>query len=105
MPAKLLGRTQNREFAFLKTEKPIDAPVFTPGETVPTTLGQEVFSISLLGKSSGYATCIGRTCVKAMLDLMHPLANTDSFGLTCGNSPVFDFQSGKFVGITIACLR
>src|ERR1700743_197067 len=29
--ATLLGRTRDRLFAFLKTEKPIDAPVFTPG--------------------------------------------------------------------------
>lgn len=101
VPVTFLGRTQDRQFAFLKTEKPIDAPVFSPGDTVPTVLGQEVFSIAMLGKSSGYPTAVGRTVVKSMLDVMHPLANTGSFGLTCGNSPVFDFQSGKFVGMTI----
>ncbi len=98
--AKLLGRTQDRLFAFLKTDEPIDAAVFTPGDTAPSTLGQEVYAVALLGKSGGYGTYVGVARVKSLLDLTHHMASTDSFGLTKGLSPVFDIQSGNFTGIT-----
>ncbi len=104
VPAKLIGRTKNRLFAFLKTEKPIDAPVFTPGEMTKTSLGQQVFSIARLGKAGGYEPYVGTSRVKELLDLTHPMANTDSFGLTRGTSPVFDLESGKLVGITFPAM-
>ncbi|HUO08070.1 MAG TPA: PDZ domain-containing protein [Phycisphaerae bacterium] len=102
--AKLLGRTQDRLFAFLKTEKPVEAPVFNPGDLAPSSLGEEVFAIAILGKSGGYQTYTGATRVKAILDLTHVMVNTQAFGLTRGTSPVFDLQSGKCVGITLPAL-
>jgi S1-C subfamily serine protease len=104
VPAKLLGRTQDRLFAFLKTDEAIDATVFAPGEKAPTTLGQEVYSVALLGKNGGYATYVGVSRVKSLLDLTHHMASTDSFGLTKGMSPVFDSASGDFTGITYPAL-
>ncbi len=102
--AKFLGRTQDRLFAFLKTTKPIEAPVFEAGELAPSSLGEEVFSIAILGKSGGYQTYTGVTRVKALLDLTHIMANTQSFGLSRGTSPVYDLHSGNLVGITLPAL-
>jgi hypothetical protein len=104
VPAKFLGRTQDRLFAFVKTDEAIDAPVFTPKDMTPSTLGQEVFSVALLGKSGGYATYVGVTRVKSLLDLTHHMVSTDSFGLSKGMSPVFDMKSGGFVGLTYPAL-
>jgi hypothetical protein len=104
MPAKLLGRTQDRLFAFLKLEKPIDAPVFEPGEIVPAKMGQEVFSVAILGKSSGYPTYVGMSQVRTVMDLTHTIASTSTFGLTRGMSPVFDTETGKLTGITLPSL-
>lgn len=102
--AKFLGRTRDRLFAFLKTEKPIDGDVFNPGEIAPSTLGQEVFSVALLSKAGGYDTYVGTTRVKGMIHLSHLFANTDSFGLTRGMSPVYDLKTGNVVGITTPAL-
>jgi hypothetical protein len=104
VPAKLLGRTRDRLFAFLRTEEPIDAAVFTPGDTLPTTLGEEVYAVALLSKSGGYGTYVGVSRVKSVLNLTHRMVSTDSFGLTKGMSPVFDMQSGNFVGFTYPAL-
>jgi len=104
VPATFLGRTRDRLFAFLKTDKPIDAPVFTPGEIDNTALGQEVFAVAILSKSGGYQTYVGATRVKAILDLTHTMVNTQSFGLTRGTSPVFDLHSGNLIGITLPSL-
>lgn len=103
-PAKLLGRTRNRLFAFLKTERPIDAVPFAPGPVAETRLGQSIFAVAMLGKSGGYQTYVGRSEVRAILELSHTLGNTASFGLTRGTSPVFDVASGNFVGITYPAL-
>jgi serine protease Do len=101
VPAKLLGRTRDRLFAFLKTNDPIDAPIFDPGEMADATLGEQVFSPSMAGKTGGYETMIGVSRVKASLHLTHTVMGTDSFGLTRGTAPVFDLDSGKVVGISM----
>ncbi len=96
--AKFLGRTRDRLFAFLKTEKPIDGEVFDPAEMAPSSLGEEVFSVALLSKAGGYDTYVGVSRVKGLIHLSHLFANTDSFGLTRGMSPVYDLKSGKSGG-------
>src|ERR1051326_1410505 len=48
-PAKFLGRTRDRMFAYLKTEKPVDATPFSIGDTKPTKLGQQVVSFAISG--------------------------------------------------------
>ncbi|HVT81483.1 MAG TPA: PDZ domain-containing protein [Phycisphaerae bacterium] len=100
VPAKLLGRTRNRLFAYLKTEKPVEAPAFEPGNGKEVKLGQSVFSVAISSESGGYTTYMGKSEIRAMVNLSHTLANTSSFGLTRGNSPVFDSATGDFVGIT-----
>src|SRR4051812_11153028 len=67
-PAKLLGRTRNRLFAYLKTEQPVEATPFETGPTAETKLGQQVFSVSVSGQSGGYTTFIGRSDVRVVLD-------------------------------------
>lgn len=103
-PAKLLGRTRNRLFAYLKTEKPVEAPPFAPGEGKEVKLGQPVFSVAIAGESGGYITYIGKSEIRTVINLSHTLANTASFGLTRGNSPVFDSVNGNFVGLTFPSL-
>jgi serine protease Do len=104
VPAKMLGRTRNRLFAYLKADKPIDAAPFDPSTMADPKLGQTVFSIAMLSKAGGYQTYIGRSEVRALLELTHTLASTASFGLTKGTSPVFDATSGNFVGITVPAM-
>jgi serine protease Do len=100
VPAKMLGRTRDRLFAYLKTDAPIDVTPFSMGNTKDPVLGEDVFAVGISKASSGYATYIGRSDVRAILDLTHTLGNTASFGLTRGNSPVYDSASGAFVGLT-----
>ncbi len=101
VPATMLGRTRNRLFAYLKTEKPVDAPPFDPGDMAETKVGQEVFGVAILGKAGGYQTYIGKSEVRAVVEFNHTLGSTASFGLTRGTSPVYDVASGAFVGITV----
>jgi serine protease Do len=101
VPAKFLGRTRDRLFAFIKTTDAIDAPVFEPGDMADAKLGEEVFSPSMAGKSGGYETMLGVARVKAILHLTHTVMGTDSFGLTRGTAPVYDLNSGQVVGISM----
>jgi serine protease Do len=100
-PAKFLGRTRNRLFAYLKTEQPVEATPFDVGALSEAKLGQQVFSVSVSGRAGGYATFVGRSDIRVLLDLNHQLIGTASFGLTRGTSPVFDINTGNFVGITL----
>src|SRR5262249_55532529 len=59
VPARMLGRTRNRLFAYLKTEKPLDAAPFAWTSTKDVALGQPVFSVALSSKDLGYTTYIG----------------------------------------------
>ncbi|HVS69678.1 MAG TPA: PDZ domain-containing protein [Phycisphaerae bacterium] len=101
VPAKFLGRTRDRLFAYMKTTEPIDASVFDPGEMADVKLGEQVFSPSMASKNGGYETMVGVTRVKAMLHLSHVIVGTDSFGLTRGTAPVYDLDSGACVGIAM----
>ena len=60
-----------------------------------------VFGVAILGKSGGYETYIGKSEVRAVVELYHTLGSTASFGLTRGTSPVYDVATGAFVGITV----
>ncbi len=102
VPAKLLGRTQNRLFAFVKAEKPIEAEVFKVPATGAPALGETVFSAGILGKGSGYSPYAGVTTNKAVLELTYTVVVTQTGGLTRANSPVFDRQTGNLVGITLS---
>jgi len=104
VPAKFLGRTKNRLFGFIKLEKSIEAPVFEPGDIGPSKLGQDVFAVGLMGKASGYATYVGISQVRTLMDLTHSVASTGTFGLTKGLSPVFDLHTGNLTGITLPSL-
>ncbi|MCL2645739.1 MAG: PDZ domain-containing protein [Phycisphaerales bacterium] len=102
IPATFLGRTRNGLFAFLKANEPIDAPVFTPPSDMPTPkLGEEIFAVGLMGKGGSYAPSVGVSRVKTILRLRRSAACAGSFNLTCANSPVFDAQTGAFLGITL----
>jgi serine protease Do len=104
VPAKMLGRTRNRLFAFLKTDKPVDETPFTPGTMGDIKLGQSVFSVARIGSAGGYETYIGKSDVRAVVDFSHTFISTASFGLTRGNSPVFDVSTGTLVGLTLPAL-
>jgi serine protease Do len=101
VPAKMLGRTRNRLFAYLKTDKPVEGTPFKTGESQDIKIGEPVFSVAISGQSGGYTTYMGKSEIRAIIDLSHTLGNTASFGLTRGNSPVFDATTGSFVGITM----
>jgi S1-C subfamily serine protease len=101
VPAKFLGRTQDRMFAFIKLDTPTEAPIFQSGDMTPPKMGDTVFSIALLGKAGGYTTYVGVARVKTIMDLTHVVAATTSFGLTKGTSPVFSAETGKLIGITL----
>lgn len=101
VPAKMLGRTRDRLFAYLKTETPIDATPFSLGDTRDVTLGENVVAVGISRASAGYATYLGKSDVRAILDYTHVMGNTASFGLTRGSSPVYDADTGAFVGLTI----
>ena len=104
VPAKLIGRTRNRLFAYLKTDAPVEGTPFVAGDMTDVKLGQQVFSVAISSSAGGYTTYTGRSDIRAVLDLSHMLGNTASFGLTRGNSPVFDLATGKLVGITLPSL-
>lgn len=101
VPAKMLGRTRNRLFAYLKTDKPVDGVPFVPGDATDIKLGQQVFSIAISGSAGGFTTYAGKSEIRAILELTHTIGNTASFGLTRGNSPVYDAVTGKFAGLTL----
>jgi len=105
VPAAFLGRTRNRLFAYLKTEKPVDAPAFDIGDAGDIKLGEEVFSTAISSESGGYVTYVGKSEIRAILPLSHTVGNTASFGLTRGNSPVYDVATGNFLGITLPTLE
>jgi serine protease Do len=105
VPATLLGRTRNRLFAYLKTEKPVAGVPFVPGDASDIKLGQQVFSVSISSSTGGYTTYIGKSDVRAIVELTHTVGSTASAGLTRGTSPVFDALTGKFVGITLPLTR
>lgn len=96
----LLGRTQNRLFAYIKAEKPLDAPPLDLSKTGEAKLGQRIFSVAMMDKAGGYDTYVGATEIKAIQKRSFTLAGTSVFGLTRGNSPVFDSTTGALVGIT-----
>jgi S1-C subfamily serine protease len=104
VPAKMLGRTRNRLFAYLKTDKPVNGVPFAAGDATDIKLGQQVFSVAVAGSAGGYTTYTGKSEIRAILELTHTLGNTASFGLTRGTSPVFDAATGKFAGITLPSL-
>jgi serine protease Do len=104
VPAHMLGRTRNRLFAYLKTDTPLEATPFTFSDTKDAALGQQVFSVGISGSSGGYTTYIGKSEVRAVIELTHSLSNTASFGLTRGNSPVYDVATGNFIGLTLPSL-
>jgi len=101
IPVKFLGRTQDRVFAFLKADKPLDGvAVLDTSHTADTKLGRDVFSVGRLSKSGGYEPYVGVSANKALITVTHKLAGTGSFGLTRANSPVYDRQSGELIGFT-----
>lgn len=102
--ATLLGRTANRLFAYLKTEKPIDADPIDLSATSDPVLGQEVAAISRMKKLAGYGPFIGVARVRARYPLLRDIYVTDSFGLTRAGSPVFDVATGHFVGMVLPTL-
>lgn len=100
VPAKFLGRTMNRLFAYVKADKPIDATPMDFGQIGETGLGQEVVAVAFYPKAGGYAPYTGISRVHAMLPLTHVLARVDTFGLTRATSPVYGMADGKLIGIT-----
>lgn len=100
IPAEFLGRTADGSFSYIKALKPLNLPPFPVTDGGTPTLGERVFSVGLLSKKLGYAPYVGISRVKAKVTLIHTVCDTETFGLTCANSPVLDFRTGRLVGIT-----
>ena len=101
IPAEYLGRTVDGLFCYVRALKPLDATPLRISSASKPYLAERVFSVGRLGKDQAYGAFVGVNRVKAMIPLVHTLIATDSFGLTDANSPVFDFRTGKFVGMTV----
>ncbi len=101
IPAEYLGRTVDGLFCYVRALKPLDAPPLQISSISKPSLGQRVYSVGRLGKDQAYGAFVGVNRIKAMIPLVHTLIATDSFGLTDANSPVFDYRTGKFAGVTV----
>ena len=101
IPAEYLGRTVDGLFCYVRALKPLDATPLRISSTGKPYLAERVFSVGRLGKDQAYGAFVGVNRIKAMIPLVHTLIATDSFGLTDANSPVFDYRTGKFVGMTV----
>ena len=101
IPAEYLGRTVDGLFCYVRALKPLDATPLRISSTSKPYLAERVFSVGRLGKDQAYGAFVGVNRIKAMIPLVHTLIATDSFGLTDANSPVFDYRTGKFVGMTV----
>jgi len=101
IPAEYLGRTVDGLFCYVRALKPLDATPLRISSTSKAYLAERVFSVGRLGKDQAYGAFVGVNRIKAMIPLVHTLIATDSFGLTDANSPVFDYRTGKFVGMTV----
>ena len=99
--AQYLGRTVDGLFCYIRALKPLDAIPLKISATIKPYLAERVFSVGRLGKDQAYGAFVGVNRIKAMIPLVHTLIATDSFGLTDANSPVFDYSTGKFVGVTV----
>ena len=100
IPAEFLGRTTDGSFCYIKALKPLNLPPLPITDGGTPTLAEQVFSVGLLSKKLGYSPYIGISRVKAKVTLIHQVCDTETFGLTCANSPVFDYHTDQLVGIT-----
>ncbi len=98
--ATYLGRTVSGLFCYIKADKPLNVIPFSDLPHAGVFLGEKVISIGLLSKTEAYRPYIGINRIKAITLDEHRLAATDVFGLTRATSPVYDFHTGKLVGIT-----
>ena len=99
--AQYLGRTVDGLFCYVRALKPLPATPLRFSATGKPYLAERVFSVGRLGKDQAYGAFVGVNRIKAMIPLVHTLIATDSFGLTDANSPVFDYRTGKFIGLTV----
>ncbi len=100
IPAEFLGRTSDDSFCYIKALKPLNLPPLPVADGGTPALAEQVFSVGLLSKKLGYDPYIGISRIKAKVTLIHQVCDTETFGLTCANSPVFDYHTGRLVGIT-----
>ncbi len=98
--ATYLGRTVSGLFCYIKANKPLKVVLFSPAAHADIYLGEKVISVGLLPKTEAYRPYIGINRIKAITLDEHRLALTDVFGLTRATSPVYDFHTGKLVGMT-----
>lgn len=98
--ATYLGRTVSGLFCYIKATKPLNVVPFLHTPHAGISLGEKVISVGLLSKTEAYRPYIGINRIKAITLDEHRLAATDVFGLTRATSPVYDFHTGKLVGIT-----
>lgn len=107
IPATFLGRTANRLFAYVKATgggAALDTPALGHSQTGKVTLGREVMGVGRFEKEGGYEPYTGIGRIRATLRLTHDIVFTQTFGLTRGNSPVYDTQTGALVGITLPAM-
>ncbi len=100
VPAEFLGRTTDGSFCYIKALKPLNLPPLPVTDGGTPILAEKVFAVGLLSKRLGYSAYIGISRVKAKVTLIHQVCDTQTFGLTCANSPVFDYHTDQLVGIT-----
>jgi len=96
--AELMGIDPATGFAFLRTSQPQAWPhvTFAAGNTL--TIGQQVVSVGLLGRDTGYASYLGVAYVAGKIRTPEALYHVTGGRLTGACSPVFNLE-GKAVGV------
>jgi len=100
IPATFLGRTRDRLFGYVKASEPLDSVPFEPGDAAVSCVGRSVFSVAYLDRSANYALTVRKSDIQTVFDLDHTVIQTG--GLTRSNSPVYDAETGDFIGITLS---
>jgi len=103
LPALFLGRDERSDLAFLKTKDPQKWPAISFQDT-PVNIADEVISIGLLPKETGYKPYYASAIVSAQLRGPVPQTLVSPSGLTSVGSPVFNTQ-GKAIGLVHAQLK
>ncbi len=96
--AELMGIDPATSFAFLRTSQPQVWPHVTFDAPNTLAIGQQVVSVGLLGRDTGYASYLGVAHVAGKIHIPETLYHVTGGRLTGVCSPVFNL-AGKAVGI------
>jgi S1-C subfamily serine protease len=102
IPAHYLGRSIDGVFCFIKADKPLNLPPLVISHPTEPFLGEPIISIGRMDQSLGFIPYIGIDRVSIIAPEVHKLISTASrFGLTQATSPVYDFDTHDFLGLTV----